>query len=203
MATDLYEKQLVSQGYNYICGCDESGMGALAGNLWVGAVIFPKDMNYSFLPGLNDSKQKTPAQREVLYELVKKYALDYATEIGTVEEIDRLNVYWARFAAMNRALNKLRIKPDYILMDGNKKIPNINIPQMAIVKGDAKSYTIAAASILCKVERDRYMVELAKLVPEEFGWKDNKAYWCEQHVSAFKKYGKTKWHRQKYIEKLL
>lgn len=203
-ANNEYEKQLNQQGFKYIAGVDETGMGSLSGDVYVSAVILPMDIDYKkLLPGLNDSKQKTEAQREELYVLIKKYAISWAVASASVEEINELNIYWARFLAARRALEKLSLKPDYVLMDGNKLIPEITTPQMAIVKGDAKSISIAAASILAKVDRDSYITQLAKEVHSDFEWNSNKAYYCPAHISALKKHGKTKWHRNKFVEKFV
>ena len=204
MADASEENGLSIMGYRLIAGVDESGMGCFAGDVYVGAVIFPLGIDHkALMPGLNDSKQKTPAQRDVLYKQVKQYALAYATATASVEEIDKLNIYWARFLAARRALEKLTIKPDYIIIDGNKEIPEIYTPQHAIIKGDAKSVSIAAASILAKVERDIHIDELAKLVHQDYDWISNKSYYSKEQVSAIKKHGKTKWHRKKYVEKYL
>ncbi len=179
-------------------------MGSLAGDVYVAAVIFPIEINYKqLLPGLNDSKTKTEEQREKLYELIKKHSLAYAIATASVEEINKLNIYWARFLAARRALDKLSIKPDYVIMDGNKIIPEISTDQHAIVKGDQKSISIAAASILAKVERDRYIAELSKSVHNDFDWENNKAYYCPTHIQALQKHGKTLWHRDKFIEKFI
>jgi ribonuclease HII len=198
------ENKLASAGYKYICGCDEAGMGSFAGDVYTAAVIFPIGIDYlTLLPGLNDSKQKTEEQRERLYPLIKQYAISYSVSTASVEEIDKLNIYWARFLAMRRALNNLSVRPDYVIMDGNKVIPEISTPQHAIVKGDGKSISIAAASILAKVDRDHYMKDLATKVHPDYNWANNKAYYCKKQIEAIKKYGKTIYHRQKYVEKYL
>lgn len=203
-ANDSEEQDLIRKGYKHVAGVDESAMGSFAGDVYVAVVIFPPGIDYkTLLPGLNDSKKKTPEQRAVLYGLIKKHALAYQVETSPVAEIDDINVYWARFAAVNRALDRMAIKPDYLLMDGNKEIPNTKIPQHAIVKGDSKSMSIAAASILAKVDRDTHIEALAKLVHEDYEWADNKSYYSVQHVKAIKKHGKTQYHRHKYVVKYL
>lgn len=202
VANNTEENKLVQQGYNYIAGVDESGMGSFAGDLYVAAVILPVDIDYkNLLPGLDDSKKKSQEQRDELYELIKKYALAYSVQVATVDEIDEHNVYWARFIAVRRALKGLAITPDYVLMDGNATIPEINISQTALVKGDSRSISIAAASILAKVDRDRYMDKLANLVHKDYGWKSNKAYYSKKHIDALKKHGRTEWHRDKFLRK--
>jgi len=198
------ENKLILSGYKYIAGVDETGTGSLAGDVYVSAVIFPVGIDFkTLLPGLNDSKTKNTEQRNKLYPLIKQYALDWSVATASVEEINELNVYYARFLAARRALDKLNIKADYVLMDGNKIIPEVITPQHAVVKGDQKSISIAAASILAKVDRDKYVVELAKEVHDDFNWVNNKAYYCQAHVAALKKYGKTKWHRNKFVEKFV
>jgi len=209
-------------------------MGCFAGSVFVGLVIFSPNIDYkTLIPGLNDSKQKTPEQRNILYNQVRKHALDFATATASVDEIDHLNIYWARFLAVYRALNKLKTKPDFIIIDGNKKVPTkeqmaekiragysngnaekiktlleeinyVTLPgQEAIIKGDGKSISIAAASILAKVERDKHIDELSKLVHPDYNWINNKSYYCEKQISAIKKYGKTIYHRETYVRKYL
>jgi len=232
-ANDKKEKELNLQGFQVVAGCDESGCGTYSGDVCIGLVIFPVNIDYkTLLPGLNDSKQKTPAERAVLYQQVHQHALAYATASASVEEIDNLNIYWARFLAVYRALSKISTKPDYIIMDGNKVIPTkekmseqiikgyankpeqrqklldeinlISLPQQeAIVKGDAKSISIAAASILAKVERDEHIDKLAQLVHPDFDWIHNKGYHCQAQIDAVKKHGRTPYHRQKYYETLI
>lgn len=195
---------LAALGYSNIAGVDESGMGCFAGDVYVAVVIFPPGIDYKkLLPGLNDSKTKKPKQREVLYKQIKEHALAYSVATASVEEIDRLNIYWARFLAARRALDSLQIKPDYVIIDGNKEIPEIYISQHAIVKGDQKSISIAAASILAKTDRDAYMDGLAKLVHPDHDWANNRSYYSKQTIDAIKKHGKNKWHRQKYVAKYL
>lgn len=203
-ANSKYEQELYNQGYKCVVGCDESGMGCFAGDVYVAVVIFPKDIDYkTLLPGLDDSKKKSPEQRQVLYKQIKENALDYAVSTASVKEIDELNIYWARFLAARRALSTLSIKPDYVLIDGNREIPEIDIQQTAIVKGDQKSISIAAASILAKEDRDAYMDELAAKVHPDYDWANNRSYYCKKTIEALKKHGKTVWHRQKYVAKYL
>ena len=198
------EDLLAEQGFNHVVGIDESGMGCFAGDVYVAAVIFPIGIDYkTLLPGLDDSKKKTAEQRDKLYNLIKKHALAYVIESASVQEIDSLNIYWARFEAVKRALSKLSVSPDYILIDGNKEVPEIDMPQQAIVKGDSKSISIAAASILAKVDRDAHIDKLANEVHEDYDWMNNKSYYSPKHVEAIKKHGKTKYHRRKYVEKYL
>jgi len=203
VASDLYEQELWNK-YKYVCGIDESGMGSFAGDVYVAVAIFPINIDYqTLLPGLNDSKKKTAEQRQILYDLITKHATAYHVESASVDEIDTLNIYWARFAAVNRALSKISTTPDYILIDGDKEVPDTKIPQRAIVKGDSKSISIAAASILAKVDRDKHIDELANQVHQDYGWVKNKSYYSPAHVAAIKKHGKTPYHREKYVRKYL
>ncbi|MFA5023357.1 MAG: ribonuclease HII [Patescibacteria group bacterium] len=233
MVTDnKKENELHLQGFHVVAGCDESGMGCFAGDVVVGIVAFSMGVDYKILlPDLNDSKQKTAQERDILYQRVHSYALSYATATASVEEIDRINIYWARFLAVYRAIRKMSVKPEYIIIDGNKIIPSkeqmmqkiragyadkpeviqqlaeeleITLPpQEAIVKGDGKCISIAAASILAKVERDKHIDELAKLAHPDYNWVNNKSYYCPKQVTAIKKYGKTIYHREKYVRKYL
>ena len=204
VANSSEEKGLAVLGYDLVAGVDESGMGCFAGDVYVAAVIFPHDIDYkTLLPGLNDSKTKSPEKRRELYGKIKQHALAWAVATASVQEIDELNIYWARFLAARRALSKLSVKPNYIIIDGNKEIPEISTPQHAIVKGDSKSISIAAASILAKEDRDSYMDELAKKVHPDYGWEKNRSYYCDDTINALKKHGKTQWHRQKYVAKYL
>lgn len=204
LSTNEEELKLLSQGYKVVVGVDEVGYGCFAGDVYVAAVILPGDIDYlNLLPGLYDSKAKTPTQREVLFEQIKQHALDYCIASASVEEIEELNVYYARFLAARRALEGLKMPYDYVIMDGNKTIPGISTPQRAIVKGDQKSISIASASILAKVARDAYMVDLAKQVHSDFDWVSNKGYHCAKHVEALKKHGATKWHRKQFIKNFI
>jgi len=202
-ANDDYERQLWPN-YQYIGSCDESGCGSLGLEVFCSVVIFPPYIDYkNLLPGLNDSKQKTPQQRLELYPKIKQYALDYSVATASVQEIDELNIYWAKFLAFRRAIDSLTIKPDYILIDGDKEIPEIKIEQKALVKGDSLSISIAAASILAKVDHDARVDEISKLVHPDYEWNKNKTYYSAEHIAALKKHGKTQWHREKYVRKFL
>lgn len=203
VAEGKYEQALWDQGYKYVACVDEVGCGSLAGDVYVGAVVFPVNFDFNIIRGMDDSKKKTEVQRNNLYELIKKHALTYAVCTASVDEIDVYNIYWAKFMAAERAIKALDVKPDFVYMDGNAVIPGLNIEQKAIIKGDSKVFSIAAASILAKVERDRYIVELSKQVHSDYDWANNKAYYNQNHIKALKKYGKTKWHRSKYVEKFL
>lgn len=204
MPDSSYELEALARGYNIICGCDETGIGSMCGDAYCCALILPNNIDYKkLMPGLNDSKKLSEDKRETLYGQIKACALDYAVGTSSVEEINEINIYWAKFRAFRRALSGLKLEPDFILIDGNRAIPEIKTPQIPIVKGDGKSISIAAASIIAKVERDRYVVELAKKVRPEYDWASNKGYYTQKHIQALKKYGKTEFHRDKYVEKFL
>ncbi|MDY2782529.1 MAG: ribonuclease HII, partial [Candidatus Pseudoruminococcus sp.] len=157
-----YENKLYAQGYTTICGVDEAGRGPLAGPVCAGAVILKKGQ---VIEGVNDSKKLSEKKREKLFDIIKEEAVAYGIGWASVEEIEEINILNAAMLAMKRAVEQLSIKPEYALIDGNKT-PELEIPSMAIVKGDSLSESIAAASILAKVSRDRLLLELAKDYPE-------------------------------------
>lgn len=181
--------------YGYICGIDEVGRGPLAGPVVAGAVILPKDEKILYL---NDSKKLTEKKREELYDVIMEKAV--ATGIGEVswEVIDEINILNATYEAMRIAISKLSVSPDILLNDA-VTIPKVSIKQVPIIKGDAKSASIAAASIIAKVTRDRLMVEYDKIYPE-YGFAGNKGYGSAEHIEALKKYGPTPIHRRSFIK---
>lgn len=191
-----YEEQY-SQ-YAYICGIDEVGRGPLAGPVVAGAVILPKDCDILYL---NDSKQLSEKKREELYERIMEKAV--ATGLGYVgpERIDEINILQATYEAMRQAIEQLGVKPDLLLNDA-VTIPEVTIKQLPIIKGDAKSVSIAAASIIAKVTRDRLMVQYDEIFPE-YGFASNKGYGAQIHLEALKKYGPTPIHRRSFIKNLL
>ena len=191
-----YEKQY-SQ-YAYICGIDEVGRGPLAGPVVAGAVILPKDCDILYL---NDSKQLSEKKREELYEIIMEKAV--ATGIGYAgpERIDEINILQATYEAMRQAIEQLSVKPELLLNDA-VTIPQVAIEQVPIIKGDAKSVSIAAASIIAKVTRDRLMVQYDEVFPE-YGFASNKGYGAQMHLEALKKYGPTPIHRRSFIKNLL
>ncbi|MBI4646292.1 MAG: ribonuclease HII [Bacteroidia bacterium] len=180
-------------------GCDEAGRGCLAGPVFTAAVILPDNFSH---PILNDSKLLSPAQRYSLRDEIKKYAVGYAVAMLSNNEIDKLNILKASIFAMHKALNRLHVVPEHIIVDGNRFIKFKNIPHKCIVKGDSKYYSIAAASVLAKTYRDDYMLELHKKFPE-YNWAKNKGYPTLEHRQAIAKYGITPYHRKsfKLIEK--
>ena len=172
-------------------GCDEAGRGCLAGSVYAAAVIFPPDYTND---ELNDSKQLTAKRRYALREIIKRDALAWALGIVTAEEIDRINILNASILAMHRALDALTIRPDHIIVDGNRFKPYGTTPHTTIVKGDAKFLSIAAASILAKTYRDDYMKEQHRLYPH-YGWDHNAGYPTKEHREGIKTHGLTPYHR--------
>lgn len=191
-----FEKEYCS--YAYICGIDEVGRGPLAGPVVAGAVILPKDCDILYL---NDSKQLTEKKREELYDEIMEKA--QATGLGFVspERIDEINILQATYEAMREAVSKLHPAPDLLLNDA-VTIPGISVKQVPIIKGDAKSVSIAAASIIAKVTRDRLMIQYDSVFPE-YGFASNKGYGAKNHIDALKKYGPTPIHRRSFIKNFL
>ena len=177
-----------------VAGIDEAGRGPLAGPVVAAAVILPKDI---FLPFLNDSKKVTEKRRDVLFDQIKQEAIAYGIGIASNALIDEINILQATYEAMREAISKLSKTPDILLVDA-VHIPDINIKQVGIVKGDAKSVNIAAASILAKVTRDRLMLEYDKIHPE-YGFASNKGYGTAKHIEALKAYGACDIHRRSFI----
>ena len=172
-------------------GCDEAGRGCLAGPVVAAAVILPPDFDYGIL---NDSKKLSEKQRKELRPLIEKGALAWAVEMVSNEEIDKVNILNASFLAMNRAVLKLTIQPEHLLIDGNRFRPQTDIPFTCMVKGDGRFYSIAAASVLAKTWRDEYMEKIHPQFPH-FDWARNKGYATLRHREAIAKYGITKYHR--------
>ena len=190
-------------------GCDEAGRGCLAGSVYAAAVIFPEDYQNE---ELNDSKQLTDRKRHELRAIIERDAIAWAVGIVTPEEIDKINILNASFLAMHRALDKLKVRPEAIIVDGNRFRPYVDrsrtagdavqnapspLPHTCIVKGDGKYLSIAAASILAKTYRDDYMDELAEQYPQ-YDWKSNKGYPTRKHRDAIRQYGVTPYHRMSY-----
>lgn len=192
-ALKKYEKEY--DNYTYICGIDEVGRGPLAGPVVAGAVILPKDCDILYI---NDSKKLSAAKREELYDVIMERAV--ATGIGMAgpERIDEINILQATYEAMREAIANMNPKPDLLLNDA-VTIPQVDIPQVPIIKGDAKSISIGAASIIAKVTRDRLMVAYEELYPE-YDFASNKGYGSAQHIAALKKYGPTPIHRTTFIK---
>ena len=190
------EKGLFSEGYKYIAGVDEAGRGPLVGDVYAAAVILPGGI---VIPGLDDSKKLSEKRREQLYNEIVKVAISFSVAFATVAEIEELNILGATMQAMNHAIAGLSVTPDISLIDGNTS-KGITCPNRTIVDGDAKSASIAAASILAKVSRDRYMVKLAELYPG-YGFEKHKGYGTRAHYAAIDALGVTPVHRLKYLRK--
>ncbi len=175
-------------------GCDEAGRGCLAGAVYAAAVILPPDFHNE---DLNDSKQLSEKKRYALRPLIEKEAVAWAVGVVTPEEIDKINILKASFLAMHRAIEQLKVKPEHLLIDGNRFTPYEGIPHTTVVKGDGKYLSIAAASILAKTYRDDYMNRLAEEFPQ-YAWKENKGYPTKAHREAIRQYGITPYHRKSF-----
>jgi ribonuclease HII len=175
-------------------GCDEAGRGCLAGSVYAAAVILPEDYQNELL---NDSKQLTEKRRYQLREMIERDAIAWAVGIVTPEEIDKINILNASILAMHRALDQLKVRPEAIIVDGNRFKPYQKLPHTTIVKGDGKYLSIAAASILAKTYRDDYMNKLAEEYPQ-YDWLSNKGYPTKKHREAIKQFGITPYHRKSY-----
>ncbi len=193
----LFEKNAMDAGYKNVCGIDEAGRGPLAGPVYAAAVILPIGLE---IKDLNDSKKLSEKKREQLFDIIREKAVDYSIGIATEQEIDEINILNATFLAMHRAVEGLKIKPDYALIDGNQypKIPFI--AEETVVKGDAKSMSIAAASILAKVSRDRFMLEKAIEYPQ-YQFEKHKGYGTKLHYDMIKEYGVSPIHRISFLKK--
>jgi ribonuclease HII len=175
-------------------GCDEAGRGCLAGSVYAAAVILPEGYQNELL---NDSKQLTERRRYQLREIIERDAVAWAVGIVTPEEIDKINILNASILAMHRALDQLKVRPEAVIVDGNRFKPYQKLPYTTIVKGDAKYLSIAAASILAKTYRDDYMNRLAEEYPQ-YDWRSNKGYPTKKHRDAIRQYGITPYHRKSY-----
>lgn len=196
--TDMWaiEKEFYEKGYGCICGVDEAGRGPLAGPVCAAAVILPPNLD---LPGLNDSKKLTDKKRRALYPVILEKALAYGIAFADHEEIDRINILQATYLAMERALSQLNIRPDMVLIDGNRA-KDFGLPVTTVVHGDALSANIAAASILAKVTRDDYMDEMAQKYPQ-YGFEIHKAYGTKAHYAALTEFGPSPIHRMTFLKK--
>lgn len=193
-----YEIEAKSKGYKAVCGVDEAGRGPLAGPVCAAAVILPEN---TIIDGVNDSKKLSEKKREALSDVIKSSARSYCIAYATVEEIESMNILNATMLAMKRAVEGLDVKADYAMIDGNR-LPDLNIDSEFIIKGDAKSMSIAAASILAKVSRDRLLREYAKEYPE-YQFDKHKGYGTKAHIEALKKYGPCPYHRMSFLGKIL
>lgn len=191
------EEARYAEGFRRICGIDEAGRGPLAGPVFAAAVVLRPGTE---IPGLNDSKKLTEKKREALFDVILELADDYCVASATEQEIDEKNILQATFLAMRRACDGLREAPDLALVDGNRK-PGLPLAEETVVKGDAKSMSIAAASILAKVSRDRYMLRMAELFPE-YQFEKHKGYGTKLHYEMLQKYGVSEIHRKSFLKNL-
>lgn len=191
------EHEAQAQGYAVVCGADEAGAGPLAGPVYAAAVSLPDDFD---LPWLNDSKKVTPKRREVLFDQIKEQAVAWAVASVGEREIDEINILNARMKAMDQAIHQLNPAPDFALIDGNRN-KGITIPNRMVVHGDSLSASISAASILAKVSRDRYMLEMAPRYPE-YHFEQHKGYGTKLHYEMLHKYGPCPIHRLTFLKKL-
>ena len=194
----FYENEARNNGYQIICGVDEAGRGPLAGSVFAAAVVLPPNL---MIDGLNDSKKLSEKKREILYDEIKSLAVACNVAFATEREIDEINILNATFLAMKRAVAGLNLQPDVVLVDGNRS-PDLDVPTQTIVKGDSLSASIAAASILAKVERDRLMKNLSKKYPE-YNFEKHKGYGTKVHIDLIKKYGPCEIHRKSFLKKIL
>ncbi|MBQ1340600.1 MAG: ribonuclease HII [Ruminococcus sp.] len=191
-----FDSELRKQ-YPVICGVDEAGRGPLAGDVYAAAVVLD---DQTLIDYLNDSKKISAKRREELFDTIREKARAYCIATASVEEIDRINILNAAMLAMKRAVEGLGLMPDLALIDGNK-LPDISCPAQYVIKGDATSASIAAASVLAKVARDRYMEELAQKYPQ-YGFEQHKGYGTKQHYAALEEFGVSDVHRRTFLKKL-
>lgn len=192
-----YEHTCFEEGFSLVCGVDEAGRGPLAGPVCAAAVILPPDLE---IEGLNDSKKLTEKRREALYDVIIEKAVAYGIAVATEQEIDEINILQATFLAMRRAVEQLSVAPDIALVDGNREPDFGEIPVKTIIKGDSKSANIAAASILAKVTRDRFMVEMDAQYPQ-YGFAVHKGYGTQKHYAALREHGACPIHRRTFLKK--
>lgn len=197
--TELWtlENEIYDEGITLLCGVDEAGRGPLAGPVCAAAVILPRNC---VIPGLNDSKKLTEKKREALYDVILESAVSCGIAFATVEEIEEHNILVATFMAMNRAIAQLAPRPELALIDGNRNT-DIRLPSRCIVGGDGKCADIAAASVLAKVTRDRYMLQMAEQYPE-YGFEKHKGYGTKAHYEAIRQYGPSPIHRPSFLRKM-
>ena len=193
-----FEHKAYEEGFSVVCGVDEAGRGPLAGPVYAAAVILPDGLEDM---GINDSKKMSEKKREALFDIIIENAAAYGIGFATETEIDEINILNATFLAMRRAVEAMGVKPDLVLVDGNRK-PNTGYEEMTLVKGDAKSISISAASILAKVSRDRYMKDLAERHPE-YKFEQHKGYGTKLHYEMIEQYGILPDHRRSFLKKIL
>ncbi len=192
------ENEAKSNGYTFVCGVDEAGRGPLAGPVCAAAVILDENCQ---IEGINDSKKLSEKKREALFEVITEKAIAYGIAFSSVEEIEEYNILNATYLAMNRAIESLSVKADFALIDGNRVPKEIKIDCQTVVKGDAKSSSIAAASILAKVTRDRLLLEYDQKYPQ-YGFAKHKGYGTAEHMAAIREHGISEVHRPSFLKKL-
>lgn len=192
------EREANTAGFTAVCGVDEAGRGPLAGPVCAAAVILPIDVE---IEGINDSKKLSEKKREALFDIIKERAIAYSIAFADVDEIEEYNILNATYIAMNRAIENLSVRADFALIDGNKIPKGISIKAKAVVKGDAISASISAASILAKVTRDRLLLEYDKKYPE-YNFAKHKGYGTKEHIEAIKKYGMCEIHRPSFLKNI-
>ena len=200
---DLWEleRDCWAKGHDLVCGCDEAGAGPLAGRVYAAAVILPREL---VIEGLNDSKKLTPKKRDQLYDVIVEQAEAYSVAWVEAQEIDETDILSARMNVMQRAIDGLKVRPDFALIDGNRdhgKQGAVTTPHATVVKGDSLSASIAAASILAKVSRDRYMEEMAAEYPQ-YAFEQHKGYPTKLHYEKLRQYGPCPIHRRTFLKKL-
>ena len=193
-----FEQEAINKGYHRVCGVDEAGRGPLAGPVCAAAVILPEN---TIIEGVNDSKKLSEKKREALFEVIKAEAVSYSIAYASVEEIESMNILNATMLAMKRAVEGLFVKADYAMIDGNR-LPDLCIDSEFIIKGDAKSMSIACASILAKVSRDRLLYKYAEEYPM-YGFDKHKGYGTKAHTAAIKEFGPCPYHRMSFLKKIL
>ena len=193
------EQEIFNKGVKYIAGIDEAGRGPLAGPVVVACVLLPQD---SMIEGVNDSKKISEAKREKLYEIITNEAISYGVGIIYQDEIDEINILQATKKGVTQAIKQMAIKPNIIMVDALTGIDTLGIPYNSLIKGDAKCYSIAAASIIAKVTRDRIMREWDKVYPQ-YGFDSHKGYGTAKHIAALKEYGPSPIHRRSFISKFV
>lgn len=193
------ENQLMKKGFKTICGIDEAGRGPLAGPVVVASVIMPED---SMIEGINDSKKISEKKREKIYEQILEEAISYGVGIIGQDEIDKINILNATKKGLTMSLKELTVKPNLIIVDALTHIDTMGIPYESIIKGDAKCYSIAAASIIAKVTRDRIMREWANVYPQ-YGFEQHKGYGTAKHISAIREYGLSPIHRKSFTKNFI
>ena len=194
-----YENELHKKGFKYICGIDEAGRGPLAGPVVIASVIMPED---SMIEGINDSKKVSEKKRELIYDKILEEAVSYGVAIIGQDEIDDINILNATKKGLTMSLKELTVKPDLILVDALEHIDTLGIPYESIIKGDAKAYSISAASIIAKVTRDRIMREWSEIYPE-YGFEVHKGYGTAKHIAAIKEHGLCQIHRKSFTKKFV